>query len=110
MLGLSPPTTSRHLWVLRQAGLVDSEKTGRCICYRLAAAGRSTVPSKTLRWLDECLAMDPRILEDAKQARALSGSSAVQAECCERRKRLARRWVKIKAQAPRKNGAAKPNG
>jgi DNA-binding transcriptional ArsR family regulator len=110
MLGLSPATTSRHLWVLREAGLVDSEKTGRCICYRLAAAGRSTVPGKTLRWLDKCLAMDPQIAEDAKRAQALSGSSSVQAECCERRERLAQRWVKTKAQAPRKSEAAKPNG
>ena len=28
MLGLAPATASRHLWLLRQAGLVDSEKTG----------------------------------------------------------------------------------
>ena len=48
-------------------------------------------PRQDLRWLDECLAKDPQILEDAKQARALSGSSTVQAECCEQRERLARR-------------------
>ena len=32
LVGLVPSTTSRHLWLLLQAGLVDSEKTGRCVC------------------------------------------------------------------------------
>jgi len=35
MLALALATTSRHLWLLRQAGLVDPEKAGRCVCYRL---------------------------------------------------------------------------
>jgi len=33
-LGVSQPTVSHHLKVLRQAGLVDSEKRGRWIYYR----------------------------------------------------------------------------
>ena len=105
LLGLTPATISRHLWLLRQAGLVDSEKTGRCVCYRLAAASPSTVAGKTLWWLRECLAPHPQIVEDATQARALSGSSPVQAECCERRDRLARRWSRSGAWAPRKRAA-----
>jgi DNA-binding transcriptional ArsR family regulator len=77
MLGLAPATTSRHLWLLRQAGLVDSEKAGRCVCYRLAAASSSPVAGKTLRWLGECLALHPQVVEDAAQAQALSGRSSV---------------------------------
>jgi ArsR family transcriptional regulator len=33
-LGVSQPTVSHHLKVLRQAGLVDSEKRGRWVYYR----------------------------------------------------------------------------
>lgn len=33
-LGVSQPTVSHHLKVLRQAGLVDSEKQGRWVYYR----------------------------------------------------------------------------
>jgi DNA-binding IclR family transcriptional regulator len=105
MLGLTPSTTSRHLWLLRQAGLVDSKKTGRCVCYRLAAASPSTVAGRTLRWLGECLALHPQIVEDAKQARALSRNSRVQEECCEARQRRARRWSKSGARPPRKREA-----
>lgn len=36
MIGLAPATASRHLWLLQQAGRVSLEKTGRCVCYRLA--------------------------------------------------------------------------
>ena len=99
IVGLRPATTSRHLWLLRQAGLVDSEKTGRCVCYRLAKASRSTIQGKTLRWLEDCLATRPQILADAKEAEALSGCSMVQAECCERRDRLAWRWSRSRRSA-----------
>ena len=108
ILGLRASTTSRHLWVLSQAGLVESTKTGRCVCYRLAATGASTVADKTLRWLGECLGLQPRIVEDAKQARALSGSSPVQAECCERRERVARRWSEMAERRGRKRRANRP--
>ena len=38
-LDLSQPATSYHLKVLRQAGLVEAEKRGRWVHYRLAADG-----------------------------------------------------------------------
>jgi ArsR family transcriptional regulator len=34
-LGVSQPTVSHHLKVLREAGLVDSHKTGRWVYYRV---------------------------------------------------------------------------
>ena len=105
MLGLAPGTTSRHLWLLRQAGLVESEKTGRCVCYRLAVANPSTVAAKTLRWLGECLTQQPQIVEDATQTQALSGRSRVQAECRQRRQRLAVRRSESVARPRRKRGA-----
>jgi ArsR family transcriptional regulator len=108
MLDLAPATASRHLWLLQQAGLVDSEKSGRCVCYRLAVARPSTVAGKTLRWLRECLARHPQIVQDTTQAQALYGHSLVQAECRKRRRLLARRWSEIVARSPRKRGANTP--
>lgn len=35
-LGISQPLASQHLRTLRSAGLVESERLGRSICYRLA--------------------------------------------------------------------------
>ncbi len=105
MLGLTPATTSRHLWLLKRAGLVDSEKTGRCVCYHLAADRSSTVAGKTLRWLGQCLPPHPQMTEDAKQAQTLADSSPVQAECCERRQRLPQRWSRGGARSSRKRGA-----
>ena len=108
MLGLAPATTSRHLWLLRQAGLVESENAGRCVCYHLTAASPSTVAAKTLRWLGECLALHPQIVEDATQNQALSGRSSVQAECRQRRQRLAMRRSESVARPLRKRGANNP--
>lgn len=36
LLGLAPSTTSKHMSILKQAGLVDSRKDGRWVYYRLA--------------------------------------------------------------------------
>lgn len=36
LLGLSPSTVSRHLSILRDAGLLDSRKAGRWVYYRVA--------------------------------------------------------------------------
>lgn len=46
-LGVSQPTVSHHLKVLREAGLVDSEKRGRWVYYR-AVPERLAVLSRAL--------------------------------------------------------------
>lgn len=38
LVGIRPSTASRHLGVLTNAGLVESEKRNRCVYYRLATA------------------------------------------------------------------------
>lgn len=38
LMGLSPSTVSKHLSILRDAGLLDSRKEGRWVYYRLADA------------------------------------------------------------------------
>ena len=36
LMGLSPSTVSKHLSILRDAGLLDSRKEGRWVYYRMA--------------------------------------------------------------------------
>lgn len=45
----SQPTISHHLKVLSEAGLVEGERRGRWIWYRLAASGIDTLGSELLR-------------------------------------------------------------
>jgi len=47
-LGVSQPTVSHHLKVLRDAGLVDSEKRGRWVYYQ-AAPERLEILSRAIR-------------------------------------------------------------
>lgn len=43
-LGLSHPTVSHHMQVLREAGLVSSRRSGRWVHYDLTEAGRAWAP------------------------------------------------------------------
>lgn len=66
LLGLAPSTVSKHMSVLRQAGLVQSRKEERWIYYRLpGTAGRSTVIRDALAWVFRSLAKDRNIKNDA---------------------------------------------
>lgn len=50
LLGLAPSTVSKHLSILRQAGLVDSRKEARWMHYRLPEAPQSPVRD-ALAWI-----------------------------------------------------------
>jgi len=70
-LGLAPSTVSKHLNILHQAGLLESRKEGRWIYYRLP--GRDAPPRVrgAIRWLQESLADDPKVAQDAKKVKAV---------------------------------------
>ncbi len=42
LLDLAPSTVSKHMSILRQAGLVEGRKSGRWMYYRLPEAGETT--------------------------------------------------------------------
>ena len=71
MLGLAPSTTSKHMSILRQAGLVEADKQGRWIHYRLA--GRTALPSvrKAIRWITSELADDVQTQRDQSKLKKL---------------------------------------
>jgi DNA-binding transcriptional ArsR family regulator len=59
LLALAPSTVSKHLAVLRQAGLVTSRKDGRWVYYRRVSGGGSGATRATLAWLDALIDESP---------------------------------------------------
>lgn len=65
VLGLAPSTVSKHLFLLRRAGLLSTEKEGRWIhCRATPRARRWAVPRTPadLRRLQAVLRIDPAVL------------------------------------------------
>lgn len=67
LLGLAPSTVSKHLAVLRQAGLVVARKQGRWIYYRLPGEEAPLVVGRTLDWLSTTFARKPRAVADRRR-------------------------------------------
>jgi DNA-binding transcriptional ArsR family regulator len=74
MLGLAPSTVSKHMSILRQAGLVETRKEGRWIYYRLAG-GKAQKSHEILDWLQRHLKNDKRISDDFKKLRHMQKMS-----------------------------------
>ena len=64
LLGLAASTTSKHLFLLRQARLIENIKKGRWVYYRLPENPTPSV-CDALAWLEKELAGNPQILQDA---------------------------------------------
>lgn len=67
VLGLAPSTVSKHLAILKGAGLVDDRRDGKWIHYRLAAPDEGSCASEVLRLLHGVLARERRILDDRRR-------------------------------------------
>lgn len=67
LVGLSPSTVSKHMSILRQAGLVEGRKDGRWVYYRHPDRDISDLVRGTLDWVRSSLAKDPHILADVKR-------------------------------------------
>lgn len=71
MLGLAPSTVSKHMYILRQAGLVEARKDGRWVYYRLAGAGADKAAREAVRWVQRHLADDPKTMQDARTLKTI---------------------------------------
>jgi DNA-binding transcriptional ArsR family regulator len=67
LLQLAPSTVSKHMAILRQAGLVAVRKDGRWSHYRRADAAAPDVVRDALRWLDRAIADDDPTARDDRQ-------------------------------------------
>jgi DNA-binding transcriptional ArsR family regulator len=65
VLELSQSTVSKHLSLLRAAGLVDERKDGRWVHIRLSRSAVNDYARPLLRLLREWLAQDPTVRGDA---------------------------------------------
>lgn len=70
LLQLATSTVSKHLSILRHAGLIQSRKDARWMYYRLAK-DTNDIATQVLDWLWGSLAGDRRIASDAKHLKAI---------------------------------------
>ena len=71
VLDLAPSTVSKHLSVLKMAGLVEDHRDGKWIEYRLARGNRNPYVKPVLAMLRGPLDRDPTIVADGKRLRRI---------------------------------------
>ena len=67
LLGRAPSTVSKHMSILKSAGLVESRKQGRWIYYRLSDGGNHGVVCRMVAVAIELLGCDRTIKADRKR-------------------------------------------
>jgi ArsR family transcriptional regulator, arsenate/arsenite/antimonite-responsive transcriptional repressor len=86
VLGLAPSTISKHLSILRTAGLVDCRKDGRWAYYRLADGRGAEDGRPVVAWLRRSLAEDEVIHSDrARRAEVLDSNLE---DLCQRQRKV----------------------
>lgn len=80
LLGLAPSTVSKHLTILKEAGLVSTRKQGRWIYYRLAQGGLPDLPFSLFESVLNSLSKTERAKEDAQRLKYILSPDAVEAE------------------------------
>ena len=70
-LNLAPSTVSRHMAILRQAGLVKSRKQGRWMYYRLPNGEAAETVRNALNWLIDSLKEEPQIIRDNERVKRI---------------------------------------
>lgn len=75
MLQLAPSTVSKHLSILKQAGLVRSTKRGRWIYYSLADPQEDPISAGAIQWVLTSIGKDKTILEDRGRLKVVLSQS-----------------------------------
>ena len=71
MLALAPSSVSKHMYILRQAGLVEAKKNGRWVHYRLAGRGAPQPVKEAIKWALRNLAEDAEVRQDAAKLESI---------------------------------------
>jgi ArsR family transcriptional regulator len=66
LLGLAPSTVSKHLSILKQAGLLESRKEGRWMYYRVPDEQAPAIVREALDFVRRSLEKDKQIVEDIR--------------------------------------------
>lgn len=75
MLQLAPSTVSKHLSILKQAGLIRSTKKGRWIYYSLADPREDPAAAGAIQWVLNSIGEDKTIIEDRKRLKVVLSRS-----------------------------------
>ncbi|NQT84034.1 winged helix-turn-helix transcriptional regulator [bacterium] len=67
VIGNAPSTVSKHLSILRNAGLVEGRKDGRWVYYRLPNRRENQAVQPILRWTRESVNDDHLIVNDRRK-------------------------------------------
>ena len=67
LLGFAPSTVSKHMSILKQAGLLKSRKEGRWVYYRLAGASAPAIVVETISWATVSLQSSEQISQDSSR-------------------------------------------
>lgn len=70
LLNLAPSTVSKHMSILKQARLVESNKNGKWVYYRLPDK-TSSVAAEAIAWATRHLISDATIREDARTLKVI---------------------------------------
>ncbi len=70
LLALAPSTVSKHMSILKQAGLVEGTKRGRWVYYRLPSAEETSPPAtEAIAFVLRLLSDDPVVSRDEERLR-----------------------------------------
>lgn len=86
LLHLAPSTVSKHMQILKQAGLVESRKEERWIYYRIVNNCSSTIINGALDWLFSVAKNDTIIKNDSRSLLSICSQSP-ESLCKKRQKR-----------------------
>jgi len=84
LLGLAPSTISRHLVVLREAGLILGRREGKWMHYRLPGDDAPAAVRRALEWLFSTVDRSPEARADAARMRRIVREDPAEL-CCRRR-------------------------
>ncbi len=83
LLKLAPSTVSKHMSILKQARLVEGEKNGKWVYYRLPG-GAPKAATEAIEWAKRHLVSEATIKRDAKNLKAIIKQHPV--EVCKKQK------------------------
>jgi len=71
LLQLAPSTVSKHLFLLKHAGLLEARKQGRWIYFRLADKCAPVAVREAIDWVDKSLGRSASALEDGRRLKQI---------------------------------------
>ena len=71
LVSLAPSTVSKHMSILKQAGLVESRKNGRWVYYQWPSENLTPDIKRILAWLEEILNTQSELKEDRKRLESI---------------------------------------